>query len=76
MATDHQEWARDELRKRIDDSGLGITRYARERLIRSPSTVHRWLAGWRISSVVCDYLLGNWRYLDDTSQSIKGPTDQ
>lgn len=62
---DTQEWARQELRKRIDESGLGITKFAKTRLIRDPSTVHRWLGGSPISDVVCEWLLGNWRFLEE-----------
>jgi len=59
-----QEWARKELRRRIDDSGLGVTKFSKTRLIRDPSTVHRWLAGGHITNVVCEWLLGNWRMLE------------
>ena len=62
-----QEWARKELRRRIDDSGLGVTKFSKTRLIRDPSTVHRWLAGARISDVMCEWLLGNWRILENNT---------
>lgn len=68
-----QEYARTELRRRIDESGLGITRYARERLIRDPSTGHRWIhedEGKRspIPSVVISWLLGAFRYTGDSTR--------
>jgi hypothetical protein len=71
---DEQEWARQELRRRIDSSGLGITKFARNTLIRDPSTVHRWLNGSPISEVVCTWLLGNWRLLEN-SQSEQDTND-
>jgi hypothetical protein len=64
---DGQEYARKELKRRIEESDIGITRYAKERLIRDPSTVHRWLHDnperrSPIPEVIIQWLLGNFRY--------------
>ena len=65
---DNQEWARKELAQRIKDSGLSKEKFARTRLIRTPSTVYRYLAGGVIPEVVCTWLLGDWRFLEDRQQ--------
>ena len=69
IEVDSQKIARDELRKRIDDSGLGVTRFSKERLIRDPSTVHRYLSGTSpIPEIVISYLLGDWRIRDSAAK--------
>ena len=75
---DQQAWARAELKRRIEvakSSGIGITKFARNTLIRDPSTVHRWLRGGKITDVVCDWLLGNWRVLED-GRSVDESVDE
>lgn len=61
--TDGQEYARAELKRRIEESQLGITRFSRERLIRDPSTVHRYVNGTMpIPNIIIEWLQGSWRY--------------
>jgi hypothetical protein len=58
-------WAVRSLRAAIDADGRGVRRFAREILIRPPSTVYRWLSGSRpIPKCVKDFLLGSFRILD------------
>jgi hypothetical protein len=63
---DTQEWARTELRQRIADSGLSIEKWSKTRIVRHPSSVYRYLSGGKIPDIVCEYLLGSWRFLEDT----------
>jgi hypothetical protein len=59
------DWAVRSLRAAIDSSGLGIKLYARQILVRPPSTIYRWLAGSRpIPKCVREHLTGEWRILD------------
>ena len=59
-SNDPQAWARLELKARIAESGLSVSRFSRERLIRDPSTIYRYLSGTGvIPRVVCEWLLGN-----------------
>ena len=61
--TNGQEYARAALKKRIEERQLGITRYSRERLIRDPSTVHRYVNGTMpIPNIIIEWLQGAWRY--------------
>jgi hypothetical protein len=59
------DWAVRSLRAAIDSSGKGIKLYARQVLVRPPSTIYRWLAGSRpIPKCVREHLTGEWRILD------------
>lgn len=60
--SERNEWARAELKRRIAESGLSISDYSRNRLIRDPTTIFRWLNGKNpIPRVVCEHLGGTWR---------------
>ena len=62
----HQnDWAVRSLREAIDADGRGVKRFAREVLVRPPSTIYRWLSGSRpVPKCVRDFLIGEWRILD------------
>ena len=63
--SDQQEWARQELRSRIADSGLSIKKFARLRLLRDEPTIHRWFSQEHpIPGVVCEWLGSEWRLLE------------
>ena len=61
----HQaDWAVRALRDMIYADGRGTKRFAREVLVRPPSTIYRWLSGSRpIPKCVREYMLGEWRIL-------------
>lgn len=46
------------LSERIDESGLSVSAFARDVLLREPRTVFRWLAGdAKIPNLVADWLM-------------------
>jgi hypothetical protein len=58
------DWAIKSLRSAIDRDGRGVKRYAREVLVRPPTTIYRWLAGHRpIPRCVREFLVGDFRIL-------------
>ena len=63
--TPHKDdWAVRALREAIDADGRGVKRFAREILVRPPSTIYRWLSGSRpVPKCVRDYLVGSFRIL-------------
>jgi hypothetical protein len=64
QADRQDDWAVRALREAIDADGRGVKRFAREILMRPPSTIYRWLAGSRpIPLCVRDYLVGSFRIL-------------
>lgn len=55
------DWAADSLQVA---EGRGVKRFAREVLMRSPSTIYRWLSGaLPIPKCFRDYLIGKFRIL-------------
>jgi hypothetical protein len=63
------DWAIASLRAAIDADGRGVGRFAKEVLIRPPSTIYRWLSGSRpIPKCVRAYLLGDFRILEEKPQ--------
>jgi len=60
----NDDWARASLRDAIDATGLTVSTYATTILVRTPSTVYRWLNGQRpVPKVVREFLIGDWRIL-------------
>lgn len=53
-----EEW-RTLLRARIDASGLSVERFAKDVLVREPSTVRRWLRGGQLPRMVRDWLMAS-----------------
>jgi hypothetical protein len=69
MTPHSDDWAIASLRAAIDADGRGTGRFAREVLVRPPSTIYRWLSGSRpIPKCVKNYLLGDFRILGEKPQ--------
>lgn len=67
------DWAVRALRDLIESDGRGTKRFAREVLVRPPSTIYRWLSGSRpIPKCVRDYMVGEWRILAKPPATPKG----
>ncbi|MBM63272.1 MAG: hypothetical protein CL484_10025 [Acidobacteria bacterium] len=59
------DWARKELQRQLDESGLSMDLFARTQLIRPGNTLRRWLNGTSpIPKVIKEHLLGHWRILE------------
>lgn len=71
------DWAVRALRDLIESDGRGTPRFAREVLVRPPSTIYRWLSGSRpIPKCVRDYMVGEWRILaPPTATTTEGGHD-